>query len=381
MTAQYALDPRNARVRDAKAKETLRKSLEAFGAGRSIVIDKNDVVISGNGVYEQAQALGIKVREIETDGEELIVVKRTDLETADPRRIGLALADNQTATLAKWDEVKLEELKTEVLDFVELGAMGFDEPPAPDDSAEVGEMIDRAEELNEKWGVERGQVWEIPGKAGIHRVMCGDSTDAGDVALLMDGKKAGLTITDPPYNVGIKYGEGTNDKQGRAQYAAWSSKWLQFLPSRRLFTVGIKRLMWWESIAGEPQWIIAWVKRNGQGNTRLGGTNKWDAILVYDCPLDGGIDMVECLNDYSEGIRSKGSHPTAKPVGLWRMLIARFALTEDILYEPFLGSGTTVVAAENENRICFGCDVEPKYVAVSLERLTALGLRPVRCAP
>ena len=164
MTARYALDPRNARIRDAKAKESLRKSLEAFGAGRSIVIDKNDVVISGNGVYEQAEALGIKVREIETNGEELIVVKRTDLETADPRRIGLALADNQTATLAKWDEVKLEELKTEVLDFVELGAMGFDEPPAPDDSAEVGEMIDRAEELNEKWGVERGQVWEIPGK-------------------------------------------------------------------------------------------------------------------------------------------------------------------------------------------------------------------------
>ena len=127
MTARYELDPRNARVRDAKAKDVLRKSLEEFKAGRSVLVDNQDVFISGNGVYEQAKALGIPTREIKTNGEELIVVKRTDLETADPRRIGLALADNQTATLAKWDEVKLEELKTEVLDFVELGAMGFEE--------------------------------------------------------------------------------------------------------------------------------------------------------------------------------------------------------------------------------------------------------------
>ena len=125
MPDAYTLDPRNARTRDARAKEIIRKSLETFGAGRSITIDAENVVISGNGVYEQAIALGIPVREVETDGTELIVVKRTDLVTSEPKRIGLALADNQTATLAKWDEPVLEELKAELLGEIEFEAMGF----------------------------------------------------------------------------------------------------------------------------------------------------------------------------------------------------------------------------------------------------------------
>jgi hypothetical protein len=125
MPDAYTLDPRNARIRDERAKEVIRKSLETFGAGRSITIDAENVVISGNGVYEQAIALGIPVREVETDGTELIVVKRTDLVTSEAKRIGLALADNQTATLAKWDEPVLEELKAELLGEIEFEAMGF----------------------------------------------------------------------------------------------------------------------------------------------------------------------------------------------------------------------------------------------------------------
>ena len=141
MPDAYTLDPRNARTRDERAKDVIRKSLETFGAGRSITIDAENVVISGNGVYEQAIALGIPVREIETDGTELIVVKRTDLETRAAKRIGLALADNQTATLAKWDEPVLEELKAELLGEIEFEAMGFGmaDQAIPGDNKDIDE--------------------------------------------------------------------------------------------------------------------------------------------------------------------------------------------------------------------------------------------------
>ena len=121
------LDPRNARTHSDEQKESLSKSLDELGAGRSIVVDADNKIIGGNAVYQQAKAQGIPVREVETKGDELIVVRRVDLKTDDPRRKALALADNQIATLAGWDEAKLEELKVEALETVELETMGFEE--------------------------------------------------------------------------------------------------------------------------------------------------------------------------------------------------------------------------------------------------------------
>lgn len=126
--------------------------------------------------------------------------------------------------------------------------------------------------------------------------------------------------------------------------------------------------MWWDDILGEPQWIIAWIKRNGQGQTGLLGTNKWDAILCYGLDGDNDIDIIEISNDYSEKIKAEGSHPTAKPVELWRKLLDRFGESEDIVYEPFLGSGTTLIACEQLDRICYGCEIEPKYCDVIIKR-------------
>ena len=127
MGKKIKLDPRNARTHSDEQKESLGKSLDELGAGRSIIIDADGVIVGGNAVYEQAKAQGIPVREVETKGDELIVVRRVDLKTDDPRRKALALADNQIATLAGWDEAKLEELKVEALETVELETMGFEE--------------------------------------------------------------------------------------------------------------------------------------------------------------------------------------------------------------------------------------------------------------
>lgn len=106
-------DSHNYRKHSESNKAMIRESLKECGAGRSVVIDADDELIAGNGVYEQAEALGIGVRVVETDGSELVVVKRTDLHTQDEKRKKLAMADNATSDKVEWD-------------FAELGGAGFD---------------------------------------------------------------------------------------------------------------------------------------------------------------------------------------------------------------------------------------------------------------
>lgn len=108
MATQIKFDERNYRKHSKKNKAIIKKSLSELGAGRSILLDNEDSLIAGNGVYEQAQALGIPVRVIETDGSELIAVKRTDLATADEKRRKLALADNVASDLSEFDVPALQ---------------------------------------------------------------------------------------------------------------------------------------------------------------------------------------------------------------------------------------------------------------------------------
>lgn len=102
MENKIKFDERNYRKHSKKNKALIKKSLEELGAGRSVVIDNEGEIIAGNGVYEQAQKLGIKTRIVETDGSELVVVKRTDLATGDDKRKKLAMADNATSDTSEW---------------------------------------------------------------------------------------------------------------------------------------------------------------------------------------------------------------------------------------------------------------------------------------
>lgn len=198
--------------------------------------------------------------------------------------------------------------------------------------------------------------------------MCGDSTNRRDVEILLQADKPDFAFTDPPYNVGKQYTDKTNDKQKKADFIEWCQRWAKFLPKRHLMTVGIKRLLWWDEILGDPQWIISWVKRNGQGQTGLGGTNKWDAILCYGVKADNQPDVIEINNDYSDHIKAEGFHPTAKPVELWVRVIERF--NGRIMWEPFNGTGTAMMASEHLKRTCLSMEIEPVYVAYTLERMT-----------
>ena len=114
---EIKLDSRNYRIHGEENKRLIRKSLSECGAGRSIVIDRDNVMIAGEGVYEQAKELGLKVRIIESDGKELIAIKRTDLSTEDERRKLLAFADNQTSDTSKFDfSAVVEDFGVDILD-------------------------------------------------------------------------------------------------------------------------------------------------------------------------------------------------------------------------------------------------------------------------
>ncbi len=137
---EIKFDKRNYRKHDKKNKSLIKKSLEKFGAGRSIVIDAEGEIIGGNGVYEQAQKLGLKTRIVETDGSELVVVKRTDLKTDDEKRKALAVMDNSTSDTSEFDL----ELLTADFSVDELEDFGIELPEEEEEEeVEVPDVLEK----------------------------------------------------------------------------------------------------------------------------------------------------------------------------------------------------------------------------------------------
>jgi len=193
--------------------------------------------------------------------------------------------------------------------------------------------------------------------------------DCLEVMKELPDKSIDLVLTDPPYNVGIKYTDMTDDNKSSQEYINWSRQWLSIFTCPKIIFVGIKNLLLWNEILPSPQWIIAWIKRNGQGNTGLCGTNKWDAILCYDVLQDKLPDIIEINNDYSDKIKSRGIHPTAKPVKLFRVLLQRFTQNNDVILDPFIGIGTTLRACKDLGRKCIGIEISKEYCDIAVKRL------------
>lgn len=141
---EIKFDKRNYRKHNDRNKDLIRKSLDECGAGRSIIIDNEGEIIAGNGVYEQAQALNMSVKVIESDGSELVVVKRTDLKTDDEKRKKLAIMDNSTSDTSEFD-LELLSVDFEVPD---LQDMGIDIPEIKEK-----ELKDISDELKEEYEV------------------------------------------------------------------------------------------------------------------------------------------------------------------------------------------------------------------------------------
>ena len=157
---QIRLDSRNVRVHDERNKQAIAKSLKELGAGRSILIDSENVVIGGNGVFQEAQEIGLPVKVIESDGTELIAIKRTDLKTEDAKRKALAIADNRTNDLSFFDEEKLAgNIDTYTISFTDESTFSFNvvngEKGDPGDDLRIdatGELTERDAYGNESAG-------------------------------------------------------------------------------------------------------------------------------------------------------------------------------------------------------------------------------------
>ena len=351
-------NPKNPRQIKGEKLELLKKSVGSFQkmmALRPMIVDENNVVLGGNMRLAAIRALGLK--EIPDEW-----VKRADDLTED-EKAEFVIKDNNSfgeydwdAIANEWDAFPLSDWGLDVPGFETVDEVG---------NADAEPQIDKAAELNKKWGVVSGDLWQI----GEHRLLCGDSTKREDVERLMGGTKADFGFADPPYNLNIDYGDETDDSKSSDDYENFSASWFalfsEYVTGTKIVTPGIANLGLWH-LVNKPDWVAAGVKMNGQSRNKFGGTHKWEPGLCWDVPYDQGIDVFQVNNEYGEKL-SNGYHPVSKPTELLKTILGRFE--GKMVYEPFGGCGTTVIACENLNKPSFNIEIHPEFCAVILERM------------
>ena len=365
----------------------LDQSVRELGAGRSLLVDKNGVVLAGNHAQEAFINAGIdNVIEVETDGNSVVVVKRTDLDAESTAGKKMAIMDNRTSEQGlAWDAVVLEELMQEIAeDEGELDQAL--EKLAQDAGVEIEKElqeatepeIDKAEELRVKWGVELGQLWQL----GEHRLICGDCTDKTVVDRLMQGEKAAFCFTDPPY--GVKYTGGTkkwtmleNDDEVN-MYAASLPLVFEYTEDRAalyLCFASSKSLSVYSAIKEfgyEQRALIIWNKNHAQFGAMGSQYKQKHEPIAYlyknKCsPYWFGPNNEVTVWDINRESANE-FHPTQKPPELYERAINNSAPKDCIVYEPFSGSGASIVACERLKRKCRAVEISPAYVAVAIER-------------
>jgi DNA modification methylase len=233
--------------------------------------------------------------------------------------------------------------------------------------ADAEPQIDRAEELNKIWQVKAGDLWQI----GDHRLLCGDSTKAGDVARVMGGEKADMVLTDPPYGIGDSKSKKNNYDQHNDSKEALAKIIKDFLPIAQkiapvvVLTPGTTNHRMYPA----PTWTMAWFVPSGTG-VGPWGFCCWQPILCYgkDPKLAKGKGSHPDAIVHTESAEKIG-HPCSKPVNFWQWLTERVTESGEVIYEPFAGSGTSLVACQNLNRKCRGIEISPDYCAVILQRM------------
>lgn len=366
-------DPKNARKHSPRNVGTIVDALHEVGAARSIVIDDENVILAGNATIEAAAEAGItNVQVVDADGQTIVAVRRTGL--SPQQKAKLALYDNRAAELADgWDADVLKALQDDGVDLSKLWST--DELSALLE-AETGPKVGRTDPdevpAERPTDIQRGDLFEL----GRHRLLCGDSTKTNDVDRLMAGERPAVVITDPPYNVGIKYGEAVDDDKSQMAYRDWNRGWFHLARALSMscvvLTSGITNLPMWIADIERTHRIIAWVKENQCSRNYIGttsGFNVWEPVLVFGkakkCVARDSFSIPIHLQADAEG------HPCPKSIKAWSWLIDNFSDVNDLLYEPFSGSGTTIIACETLRRRCFGIELEPQFVQLAIDRWEA----------
>ena len=359
-------DSANVRIHPDKNKKAIRDSIKQFGGGRSILIDADDIIRAGNGTAEAWQETGGKVRVVETDGTELIAVKRTDLKGAEA--IAYAIADNRSAELAEWDN---ELLSTQLKELdgggFEIESMGFDSDELTEIilSEETNGLTDEDEIPEPPEPITKpGDLWIL----GDHRLLCCDSTMRNNLLRLMTGKEFDIIATDPPYGINhpTNYAErGRGSIAKCTDYPPVIGDDKPFDPSD-LISEGKPCIIWGanyfsNSLPPSSGWLV-WDKKKPENLDQAEGELAWS-----NC-----IKGVRIKNYFWHGCMREGTdvliHPTQKPVDVIAWSLSFSWVPDGIIYDPFLGSGTTIIAAEKIGRKCYGMELSNEYCDLIVKR-------------
>lgn len=353
-------NPTNPRIiKDDKFKK-LVKSIQEFPQMlelRPIVVDSNMVVLGGNMRLKACIAAGLK---------EVPIIVADQL--TDEQKGEFIIKDN--VGFGEWDwDLLANEWDVEALTDWGL-ELPFDNTPvleAEEDDYEAPSEI--------KTDIVLGDLIEI----GHHRLLCGDSTDSDAVARLMDGQKADMVFTDPPYGIKVVKSEMVGADFGVAKKGKYSEVIADDTTdtAREFYdtcvALGMDRFIIWggnyftDFLPFSDSWLI-WNKRGDTGirNTFADGEMAWCSfhtpIRIYNQLWNGMI---------REGEKDKRVHPTQKPIKMLSEIIEDH-VKGTLLFDGFLGSGSTMVAAHQLNRKCYGMELDPKYCQVIVDRMHKL---------
>ena len=345
-------NPRGIKTKDF---DRLKKQIKKLGVYKPLVCYREDghyIVLGGNMRIRALKDMGLKEVDIS------VVTPKCEAE-----KIEFALSDNDRAGF--YEEDKLAELVYPHIKDIDLG----------DFKVDLGEAID-LKQLVERFGpdIDDGaddvpEVDDTPAitkmgdlfTLGKHRLLCGDSTKAEDVARLMRGGKAD-TITDPPYGIGYEY--SAHDDVSNEKNSALVDAVMALASGSKAYTPGLMNLA--RELDKHPSArVLVWHKGFAQAGNGLGGASTWEPVLCLDVKKATlPDDHLHFGTDREPGLRE--GHPCPKPVKLFAHLIQH--LTTGNIYDPFLGSGTTLIAAEKTGRICYGMEIDPKYCDVIIKR-------------
>lgn len=391
----------------------IKQNIEMNGIGRPMFADKNGQMIGGSHTRQAIEDLRYdKAIVIKSPGNIPIIHQRTDVDIESAQGRSLQIGDNVIANkgYVQDDELMAALLGNIAADDARLvQAAGFEESDVRalmesigqgEAKADPGAQVDKAAQLQEQWQVERGDLWAI----GKHRLLCGDSTNADDVARVMGGQLASLVVTDPPY--GVEYADknaflnaiargnriqepiaGDHQSKENTQ-AMWKSAFREMAnvmsPGAVVYCFmpqGGDQMMMMMMMMGagiEPRHELIWLKNNHVLG-RVDYAYKHEPILY--AWKEGGHhfygDFQTSILEFDKPHKSD-LHPTMKPVELIARLIENSSQYNEVVYDPFGGSGTTMVACEQLSRQCRMIEISEKYCAVILQRMSDMGLTPQR---
>lgn len=358
---------RNARTHSDAQVAQIAASIKEFGWTNPILVDGEKGLIAGHGRLAAARKLGM---------EEVPVIELTHL--SETQKKALILADNKLALNAGWDaellNLELEELE---LEGVDLDLVGFGEEERnalrPEVVNEGLTDEDAVPEPPPEPITKPGDIWLL----GKHRLMCGDSTSVDAVDKLMNGDKADMVFTDPPY--GVEYQSNIRTKSQKFDVLANDDTFLDIAPVLEAYSSGW--MFVWTSWKVQAKWIdllhgfgyptniVIWHKPGGGiGDLKKTFISDYEVALVWNRGAELCGKRIGSVWKISKDGASTYVHPTQKPVALGEEAIDKTTRNGATVLDLFGGSGSTLIACEKTGRSCRMMELDPKYCDVIVKR-------------